>query len=110
MHPHFSLRLLASFCLLIASIFSTSGYGNESPSSKRFSAAANKPVDQFVCGTYRGNEMESMWHYCHYQNALKKQLAIPAADFVSDDVWVVEDDGLILQSGVNTFDTDKRIR
>lgn len=64
----------------------------------------------FVCGTYRGNERAALPLYYRHE-ARKRDIAagraslLPAADYVYDDVWVVEDDGTILFSGTNAFDT-----
>jgi hypothetical protein len=61
---------------------------------------------KFECGTYKGIEKESLWYYHQYQNRIKSFSPLSTADFVFDDVWVVEDDGTILISGLNIFDTD----
>ncbi|MCH8032504.1 MAG: T9SS type A sorting domain-containing protein [Bacteroidetes bacterium] len=61
---------------------------------------------KFECGTYKGIEKESFWYYHQYQNKIKTFTPLSSSDFVFDDVWVVEDDGTILISGLNIFDTD----
>jgi hypothetical protein len=64
----------------------------------------------FNCGTYADGWREGYWKY-HYYTAKKRDIAmgrssaLPATDFVYDDVWVVEDDGTILLNGTNAFDT-----
>lgn len=62
--------------------------------------------ETFVCGTYKGNEIESERFYHLYQGAMQKSKQQSVTWFVHDDVWVVEDDGTLLFSGVNAFDTD----
>lgn len=64
-------------------------------------------TQQFECGTYRGNEKENLWNYYRYQSTKKKSERLSASSFVFDDVWVAEDDGSILISGINPFDTDQ---
>ncbi|MCH8957286.1 T9SS type A sorting domain-containing protein [candidate division KSB1 bacterium] len=66
--------------------------------------------NEFVCGTYKGSEKEILWRHYQYQAKLKSLQKsggkLTATDFVFDDVWVAEDDGTLLTSGVNLFDTD----
>lgn len=66
--------------------------------------------NRFICGTYRGIEKEIMWNYYQFkarEKSLKKSgTRLTSRDFVSDDVWVVEDDGTVLTVGFNPFDTD----
>ena len=77
-------------------------------------ARAPSSVDpDFDCGTYKGIQRESLRHYHNYMNtknkiALGKVSPTAAVDFIYEDVWIVEDDGTLAQSGVNLFDTPNR--
>ncbi|MCH8873577.1 hypothetical protein IH824_12555, partial [candidate division KSB1 bacterium] len=66
--------------------------------------------NEFECGVYKGSEKEILWHHYRYQAKMKSLQKsggkLTATDFVFDDVWVAEDDGTFLTSGVNLFDTD----
>ncbi len=64
--------------------------------------------ETFVCGTYRGNENQSLELYHLYQSALQKTSPAATAAMVYDDVWIIEDDGTLTLSGNNPFDTDLR--
>ncbi|MFQ5511914.1 MAG: FlgD immunoglobulin-like domain containing protein [Candidatus Krumholzibacteriia bacterium] len=108
MHP---LKLQS--LMLLAAVLSSFSHANaeENPIRQSWSAAysdaARSPAagtSEFVCGTYRGNENESKWFY--HQYASQAQGVSAALDTVFDDVWVVEDDGTLLFSGLNVFDTD----
>ncbi|MCH7548923.1 MAG: T9SS type A sorting domain-containing protein [Candidatus Krumholzibacteriota bacterium] len=67
---------------------------------------------EFECGTYAGNEVQT--HYLAHKHerltsdiaAGRTQTLAATLDFVNDDVWIVEDDGTLLFSGLNVFDTD----
>jgi hypothetical protein len=67
--------------------------------------------DRFVCGTYKGNEAQNR-QALHMHKKKMRDIELgrastqAAADFIYDDVWVVEDDGTILISGLNNFDND----
>ena len=80
-------------------------YAEENPNRVKKTAGMSQS-GEFVCGTYKGIEKESLWYYHQYQNKIKNLSPLSSADFVFDDVWVVEDDGTILISGLNIFDTD----
>ena len=73
---------------------------------------SNSTANEFVCGVYRGSEKEILWHHYQYQAKMKSLQKsggkLTATDFVFDDVWVVEDDGTLLTSGFNLFDTDNQ--
>jgi hypothetical protein len=65
----------------------------------------------FECGTAAGNERENVRlgamnarRQKDVRNGLQSVQA--ATQSVYDDVWVIEDDGTLLFSGVNPFDTD----
>ncbi|MEE9269078.1 MAG: hypothetical protein V3V49_02350, partial [Candidatus Krumholzibacteria bacterium] len=101
-------------CFLVAILFLYSAsvsYGASNPLKPRLSAGYSVPgqspvsgANDFVCGTYKGNEQGSSWFYHQYK--AQAQAASPAAAIIHDDVWVVEDDGTLLFSGLNVFDTD----
>jgi hypothetical protein len=64
----------------------------------------------FNCGTYKGNQLAALYHHSKTvarQRAIAsgRAVALPAVSYTYDDVWVVEDDGSLLFSGTNTFDT-----
>ncbi|MFQ5637939.1 MAG: FlgD immunoglobulin-like domain containing protein [bacterium] len=67
-------------------------------------------TSEFICGTYKGNEVEIVKSTYAYQAAIQKRtkesLLLPAKDSVFDDVLVMEDDGTVLIQGINPFDTD----
>jgi len=69
---------------------------------------------QFECGTYGGNQVENRaMRAVHLANQTRikqglKTVAPSGLDYVYDNVWVVEDDGTMTLSGINTFDTDNR--
>jgi len=98
---------LKNYALSIILIILCTGfnYAEENPNRVKKTAEISQS-GEFVCGTYKGIEKESLWYYHQYQNKIKNFSLLSSADFVFDDVWVVEDDGSILISGVNNFDTD----
>ena len=108
MHPRHLIKVAAAFVILTIA-FSGLAYGENNPgkigwsSSSDFGASGEQ---EFVCGTYKGNEAEIRWFASLYESAKQKASLVQAADFIFDDVWVVEDDGTILFSGLNIFDTD----
>ena len=84
-------------------------FAKENPQKPERGVSASTSAPRFECGTYKGNENESLSLYHRYLSAIQRSpKAASAADFVYDDVWVVEDDGSILISGNNPFDTDTR--
>ncbi len=100
------------FLVAIPFLYSASAsYGASNPLKPRLSAGYSVPgqspasgASDFVCGTYKGNEQGSSWFYHQYR--AQARAASPAAAIIHDDVWVVEDDGTLLFSGLNFFDTD----
>jgi hypothetical protein len=67
--------------------------------------------DQLECGTYKGNQVESLFQHARYEKKKRRLQAqgvsSPALNhFIYEDVWVVEDDGTLLDAGNNPFDTD----
>jgi len=77
-------------------------YAKENPNRLKKTAEMSQS-GEFVCGTYKGIEKESLWYYHQYQNKIKNFSPLSSTDFVYNDVWVVEDDGTILFSGLNIF-------
>lgn len=66
----------------------------------------------FDCGTYGGNEQQNRAMIARYK-ATKRRLEslrigtiTPPMSFINDDVWVVEDDGTLINSANNPFDID----
>jgi len=103
------LTFLAICSLVI--LFSTAvinAKGNPIKPKMRSELSASSNV--FECGVYKGSEKEILWHHYQYlakMKSLKKSGGIlPSRDFVFDDVAVIEDDGSVLISGTNLFDTD----
>jgi len=68
-------------------------------------------TSQFNCGTWKGSGRNAPW-FDSRSRARERDIAsgrAPAAqatiDMIYDDVWVIEDDGSLLISGSNSFDT-----
>ena len=98
---------LKHYVLSILIIILNTSFIYAEENSKRVKKVAEiSQSGEFECGTYKGIEKESLWYYYQYQNKIKNFSPLSSADFVFDDVWVVEDDGTILFSGLNNFDTD----
>ncbi|MCG8608512.1 T9SS type A sorting domain-containing protein [bacterium] len=102
------IRFYASLALMLVLLSNGLSHGEAYLSGRDSGLWKKDPTPRFVCGTYRGNELEGLWQFAHYENVLKKSAFRQSAEFIFDDVWVVEDDGAILLSGVNTFDTDNQ--
>ena len=77
--------------------------------------AARKPVytplgeTVFECGTYSGNQIENkQMEALHAANQRQIQQGAKrlttGLDYIYDNVWVIEDDGTLTQSGTNLFD------
>ncbi len=67
----------------------------------------------FECGTYKGNEAEHAWRKSINDRIQKdvdsgKRLVQGSLDYVYDDVWIIEDDGSLVYSGTNAFDTNAK--
>lgn len=84
----------------------SSAVENPSKPGLRSETTVSSRLQDFECGTYKGNENQSAGFYHRYTSLIRKAPPLPATDFVHDDVWVVEDDGTILITGNNAFDTD----
>ncbi len=73
--------------------------------------ATQARAGKFECGTYKGSERWTQY-FGSKNERVQRELdqsgtrASKRADFVYQDVLVVEDDGSILFSGLNAFDTD----
>jgi len=104
MNYYYTLKNYA-FSILLIILCSGFIYAEENPNRVKKTAEISQS-GEFVCGTYKGIEKESLWYYHQYQNKIKNFSPLSSADFVFNDVWVVEDDGTILFSGLNIFDTD----
>ena len=101
-----------AICSLVI-LFSTTivkAKGNPIKPSMRSNSSAS--ATEFVCGVYKGSEREILWHYYQHQanlkNLEKTGARLNSRDFVLNDVAVIEDDGSVLISGVNVFDTDNQ--
>lgn len=111
-------------CLWVCGFGTVSGYENVSAATRPGSVprSASNPNDlavvsesQFECGKYQGNESENLLRV-----ALDARVQTDAAagrlttqnvggfDYVYDNVWVVQDDGTLVFSGTNAFDTNLR--
>jgi hypothetical protein len=98
-----------AFALIICS--ATALYAKNNPLKPRMTGSPSAQSlsaqrEGFECGTYRGNQDEIAGLYHLYQNTIQKTAPMSSTSFVYDDVWVVEDDGLLTVSGLNSFDTD----
>lgn len=73
-------------------------------------AMVSAETGTFNCGTYPEAGKSFAWHY-YYDQALRRASAAdrtsraPTQSFIYDDVWIVEDDGELLLTGSNNFDT-----
>ena len=96
---------------LLAGLLAGPALAAENPDKvKMTSEPAGAPgvFQRFECGTYRGNQAENQWFKAKHRQLLQKVSPVPAVDFVHEDVWVVEDNGALLFSGLNVFDTDNQ--
>jgi len=106
------LRIPAISTLIVAVLFANGSARThpDRPKTEPGPPIVSAETGALNCGTWRGGGRDAMWHFSHYQAKLKdiargRASRTPAVDFVSDDVWVVEDDGTLLISGTNLFDT-----
>lgn len=113
-------------CLMVCGFGTVSGYENASAASRPGSVpmTASDPNDlavlsesesQFECGKYEGNESENLLRLALdarvQGDAAAGRLTTQAAggfDYIFDNVWVVQDDGTLVFSGTNIFDTNLR--
>src|SRR6188474_3055313 len=123
-----SMRRRTAFlaCLWVCGFGTVSGYESVSAAPRPGSVpmTASRPNDlavlsenesQFKCGKYQGNESENLLRV-----ALDARVQTDAAagrlttqttggfDYIYDNVWVVQDDGTLVFSGTNAFDTNLR--
>ena len=101
-----------AICSLVV-LFSTADIkAKGNPFKSKIHSELSASSNEFVCGTYKGSEKEILWHYYQYQAKMKSLqktgARLTSRDFVFDNVWVAEDDGTLLTSGVNLFDTDNQ--
>ncbi len=99
-----------AICSLVI-LFSTAVIkAKDNPIKPKMRSELSASSNEFECGVYKGSEKEILWHHYRYQAKMKSLQKsggkLTATDFVFDDVWVAEDDGTLLTSGVNLFDTD----
>ena len=99
-----------AICSLVLLFSTTIVKAKGNPIKPRMRSNASAVATEFVCGTYKGSEREILWHYYQHQENLKKLkktgARLNSRDVVLNDVAVIEDDGSVLISGVNPFDTD----
>lgn len=87
-------------------------YGAGNPLKPRMAPSTSIPSlssspEEFICGTYRGNENQSKQLHHWYQTRLQSVAPLATTPpTIFDDVWILEDDGTLLFSGTNLFDTD----
>jgi len=101
-----------AICSLVI-LFSTAVIkAKDNPIKPKMRSELSASSNEFECGVYKGSEKEILWHHYRYQAKMKSLQKsggkLTATDFVFDDVWVVEDDGTLLTSGFNLFDTDNQ--
>ncbi len=102
---------LALILLVAVSLWQLPANAATRPGFIPMTAGSTQRTNQFECGTYKGNQATTLWMDGHYQRTLRKirngkQQRLAAAEFVYDDVWVVEDDGTILMQGSNPIDIE----
>ncbi len=100
--------LVAIAGLSLFFVLATSAHARLNPHKPQAGAGS---TSRFECGTYKGNEAQHVWLEQMHEKKMKdvrldRSAVAPAGEFVFDDVWVVEDDGTLLFSGTNLFDTD----
>ncbi len=105
------LRCLAIGSLVV--LFSTADVkAKGNPFKLKIHSEHSAASNEFVCGTYKGSEKEILWHYYQYQAKMKSlqktSARLTSRVFDFHDVAVIEDDGTLLTSGVNLFDTDNQ--
>ena len=112
-------------CLLVCGFGTVSGYVSVSAAPRPWSvpktdshphdlAVLGTSESQFECGKYQGNESENLLSVALdarvQGDAASGRLMTQAGglEFIYDDVWVVQDDGTLVFSGSNAFDTNLR--
>ena len=101
-----------AICSLVILFSTTIVKAKGNPIKPRMRSNASAAATEFVCGTYKGSEREILWHYYKHQARMKSLqktgARLNSRDFVLNDVAVIEDDGSVLISGNNPFDTDNK--
>gem|GEM_PF-1621179 len=108
MHNHHRLKPMAAIFMAIL-LSTTIAYAKSNPLKPNMTkspSSLSSPTADFMCGTYKGNQNESIELYHRYQSVLDKVAPAASTAFINDDVWIIEDDGTLTFSGNNPFDTD----